>query len=337
MALYSLRSLLPTLFSFAISPISPLDSSMNYHTYRLSDEEIERSIYRDFLRKMEYCKPDLHDAEKTLEQALRSEMYSRKMQCPQLEKTVHLAARLVELAYPDCTFEEQKVIALVNWFVIYLDDVDSEPCAAFVPRLLRGQKQLDPVLDAFADVLNSMHDYYDSLAANQIVTSILNFINLTPVESQIAAGTFTVPSRSRRFPGFLRDRSGLGVPFALFAFPKSQGLDTAAYLRALPDMDFWICAANDLLSYHKEMLAGETNNYVSSRALVEKKTPLRVLVELERELEESRNVIHATLSSHPAAIKAWRAFEVGGVAWHLEQKRYKLKDLALDQHVTARR
>lgn len=104
------------------------------------------------------------------------------------------------------------------------------------------------MLDAFADVLDSLHEHYDPLAANQIVTSLLNFINLTPIESQIAQGSFTVPARSRRFPGFLRDRSGLGVPFALFAFPGSLGLDASAYLRALPDMDFWICAANDLLS-----------------------------------------------------------------------------------------
>lgn len=61
------------------------------------------------------------------------------------------------------------------------------------------------------------------------------------------------------------------------------------------------------------MLAGEKNNYVSSRAFVEGKTPLRVVADLERELEESRNVIYATLGPHPAAVSAWRAFEIGGV------------------------
>jgi hypothetical protein len=65
--------------------------------------------------------------------------------------------------------------------------------------------------------------------------------------------------------------------------------------------------------YHKESLAGEKNNYVTNRAFVEGKTPLQVLAELKRELEESRKIIYATLSSSPSAVRAWRAFEIGGV------------------------
>jgi hypothetical protein len=113
---------------------------------------------------------------------------------------------------------------------------------------MRGEEQLDPVLDAFTSLLHSLYDYYDPLSANQIVTSILGFISSTSIESQIAQGTFTVPPGATRFPFFLRDRSGLGVPFALLSFPKSLGLDTSMYMRALPDMNFWICATNDLLS-----------------------------------------------------------------------------------------
>lgn len=125
---FSGRGILPLRFIYIYSI-----SHLSTHRTPLVDAETERSIYQDFLGKMEYHKPELSDADQSLEDALRSEMHTRKMQCPQLERTVHLAARLVEvctftivsiynftdeslqLAYPNCTFEQKKIIALINW------------------------------------------------------------------------------------------------------------------------------------------------------------------------------------------------------------------------------
>ncbi|KAG6895747.1 hypothetical protein C0992_012865 [Termitomyces sp. T32_za158] len=78
-------------------------------------------------------------------------------------------------------------------------------------------------------------------------------------------------------------------------------------------MDFWITAVNDILSYHKESVAGETTNYISNRANVEAKAPLEVTSDIRKEVLRSRTSIYATLS-HAAgekAVEIWRTWEYG--------------------------
>jgi hypothetical protein len=63
----------------------------------ISDEENKFSIYRDFLANIRYQKPNLSSTNEALEAAMRDEMYTRKMECPQLKRTLHLAASLIEV------------------------------------------------------------------------------------------------------------------------------------------------------------------------------------------------------------------------------------------------
>lgn len=65
--------------------------------------------------------------------------------------------------------------------------------------------------------------------------------------------------------------------------------------------------------FHKEELAGETNNYIHNRARVEGKTPLKVFYEVVMELHESRKTIYAGLSHNQQAIDMWVSFEQGYV------------------------
>jgi hypothetical protein len=135
-------------------------------------------------------------------------------------------------------------------YLIYIDDTSVEnkdPATAFVYRYLRGQPQLDPVFDALADLLLSLFDTYDSPTANNIVTSLLAFLTANTVESQMHED-LVIPCGAIRFPWFLRDRSGAGIAYALFPYHKALGLASKDYMGALPDMNFWIYAVNDLLS-----------------------------------------------------------------------------------------
>jgi hypothetical protein len=57
----------------------------------------EASILKRFLHGMGYYPPNISGTNERLEAAMRTEMQERKIQCPQLEKTLHLAANLIEV------------------------------------------------------------------------------------------------------------------------------------------------------------------------------------------------------------------------------------------------
>jgi len=286
-------------------------------------------IIRDLLKRTSDTL-NINGTNEELEAAMRAETQARGIQSPWLEKNVHLAANLIELAFHECTFEEKRNIAIFNWCIIYIDDASTKnvaPFAAFQQRFLRGLPQLDPVLDMFASILVAMCDQYETLSANFILSATFEFINATCVEPAIEA--LPILPGAVRFPSFLRDRTGLGVPYALMAFPNSRPLGFVTCFQTLPDMNFWIAAINDILSFYKERLAGETVNYIFNRAHVENKAPLQVLSDMRDELvEASNNVVAAlTKSGAPGAAEVWKSFERGVIAWHLGQDRYKLKDL----------
>jgi hypothetical protein len=48
---------------------------------------------------MGYYTPNIPGTNEKLETAMRAEMVEREIQCPQLERTLHLAANLIEVSY----------------------------------------------------------------------------------------------------------------------------------------------------------------------------------------------------------------------------------------------
>ena len=133
---------------------------------------------------------------------------------------------------------------------MYLDDVipkNPAPYMDFHRRYILGLPQLDPVLDTFAETFTSMYEIYDPLFANFIISSALEYITVSCVESDIE--TFTPVHLPARFPWFLRSRTGVAISFALIMFPKSGNHDFSACLRALPDMEYTISVTNDFFSY----------------------------------------------------------------------------------------
>ncbi|KAF8584202.1 terpenoid synthase [Ramaria rubella] len=290
----------------------------------------ETSILNSFLSEMAHETMSLDFTNKQLEVAMRAEMDTRNLRCEQLERTLHLAASLIEIAYHDCNFAEKKNMALFNWFLIYADDMaprDPSTFGVFEQRFLRGQPQLNPVLDALVEVLLRTWELYDPFCANYIVLSAIEFFTATCLEPELE--TLPLIQGAHRFPWFIRSGSGIATAFGCMMFTKSNKIDIMKYVRVIPDMNFWIAVTNDVLSFHKEELAGETGNYIHNRAYVDNKAPVKVLADMVEELRVSRNAIHVALASSPEALKTWIVFERGYVAWHVGQDRYKLRDLGL--------
>ncbi|KAG6899725.1 hypothetical protein C0993_007532 [Termitomyces sp. T159_Od127] len=190
--------------------------------------------------------------------------------------------------------------------------LSTEQANEIVPlHLTASLVELDPLLDGLASCLLAMFDHYPVFFANSIINSILDSIVGTCTEPSIKIQS---QSTSTLFPLFLRQRNGAGLAYALMMFPNSlQPVSYAVCFQVLADMDFWIASVNDILSYHKESAAGETNNYISNRANVEGKAPLTVASDIRKEVQRSRHYIYMTLSATAGqeAVKIWRIWERG--------------------------
>jgi len=57
----------------------------------------EASVLKRFLHGMGYYAPNIPGTNEKLEAVMRAEMHKHNIQCPQLERTLHLAANLVEV------------------------------------------------------------------------------------------------------------------------------------------------------------------------------------------------------------------------------------------------
>ncbi|KAF7343863.1 Terpenoid synthase [Mycena sanguinolenta] len=68
-------------------------------------------------------------------------------------------------------------------------------------------------------------------------------------------------------PPYLRLKSGVAEAYAagIFKATESQSLPLQKYIKAIPDLAFYINVINDILSFHKEEIAGETYNLIHLR------------------------------------------------------------------------
>lgn len=58
-------------------------------------------VVKNFLNNLAIEPPGFPMTNQALEEAMRMEMVTRNLQCPQLERTLHPAASLVEVGVPD--------------------------------------------------------------------------------------------------------------------------------------------------------------------------------------------------------------------------------------------
>ena len=83
---------------------------------------------------------------------------------------------------------------------------------------------------------------------------------------------------------------------------------------------------SDVLSFYKEELAGERDNYVHDRALVTNKSITTVLTELVDEIVQSIERARSILKGEKEK-EAWERLLSGYVAYHYTTPRYRLAEL----------
>lgn len=288
-----------------------------------------KSIILDFLFNMGYTRPEFAPATR-LEDDLTTIIYSWKIKGldPRVSAMIPPSAAMGEMSYHNHRYEVKLLISLFTFFMIYIDDRSSRgdpaPYAAFQQNYILSRPQLDPVLDHFAECLGEMWTFYDAFTANAIVTSSLEFVSGCLLENLTT--DMPINPLADRYPYFLRSKTGVAQAYTFMMFPKAQHHTPTAFIQAAPAISYWIDITNDILSFHKEELAGETGNYVHLRAAVVHRKPIEVVGNLVEEALRATESIESTLDG--AALDAWRTFKEGYVTFHISQERYRLSEIA---------
>ena len=84
--------------------------------------------------------------------------------------------------------------------------------------------------------------------------------------------------------------------------------------------------SSDILSFYKEELAGEKDNYIHERALATGRPTSIVLQEL---IDETISAVQRVryLLRDADALAAWENFAAGYIRVHTDNPRYRLKDI----------
>ncbi|KAG6826434.1 hypothetical protein H0H93_016505, partial [Arthromyces matolae] len=213
-----------------------------------------------------------------LEHAMMAELGTRNIVSEELNRLLRMTSTFVELKLETALVSrlymggenqsrvvhmKQTAQMIINRVMFYADDLspwNPQPLLEFQSRFFRGQTQLDPILDMLADVLHKMHDQYPPFSIHFFITATFEYLTINCVEPHLEALNASVSETEpnmpvmkpmanlRRFAGFLRDKSGLGVGTTLAAYPHSRKVDFTTLIQTLPDMGFWITACNDAFS-----------------------------------------------------------------------------------------
>ncbi|KAF8803257.1 terpenoid synthase [Phlegmacium glaucopus] len=225
------------------------------------------------------------------------------------------------------TRSTQVFITIYTAFVTWVDDTYTEHVRGidtFNERFVTGQQQANDVLDGLARLLREINLHYYGTQANLILTSALNFI--TSIILEFETKGLTVSPHAKSYTTFLRVMSGVCEAYSIFTFPPEVPMKY--YVQAVPELCLIINYFNDVLSFYKEELAGESGNYISNEANQrgEEKTPVFRVLAHDVSLCVSR--VANILEGSGEARAAFQCFMGGYVSFHTSfDSRYHLDDL----------
>ena len=84
-----------------------------------------------------------------------------------------------------------------------------------------------------------------------------------------------------------------------------------------------------MLSFYKEVLADDTQNYITERARLECTSVWEVYTQLVTETVQSANRVRGALRNDKAR-QAWDSYTRGYIDFHFQDPRYRLHELSLD-------
>ncbi|KAJ3559858.1 hypothetical protein NM688_g80 [Phlebia brevispora] len=305
-----------SIFTRHLSHITPLGSRFFFCHYE-PVAAISRRVVTEFFDKTGISiRSWQRDPSNATEQRVREKVASWDLgdiAPDRRDRHVVTSINMATTAFGHTHSDVQVHIALFTVLALCIDDLEIKSGALeeFIPRLHTGTRQLHPVLDYLVDNLHHLPDYYPPYAACAIFAGTIQFINSTIFDKE--SENMALTAESLPYVLYKRARNSLGEVYGFF-------VDTMTYLNY----------ANDILSFYKEELAGETGNFVHDRAKVTGKTIPTVLSELLQEVVESVNRARVLLQGEKEK-EAWEQFIAGYVAFHFHSPRYRLVELTGSQ------
>ncbi|KAI0770506.1 terpenoid synthase [Fomes fomentarius] len=236
---------------------------------------------------------------------------------------------VAECAYPHTSYEHQLLIALYTAYLTYADDVGQhnvEAVGQFVRRFTQKAPQLDPAFDRLTALLGTMYGFYPYTSGDGIINNTLD--SLTGMYIELTTQGGVIAPAAARYPYYLRLKTGIASAYAHFNFTRDWAVGAGmSYLQMLPDLELIIVGVNDILSFYKETLAGETDNYVHMRAVAERKPPIKVLRQLADEVLDSVSRLEELAAAQSGLDRIFRSFLMGYIEFHFNARRYHMEDL----------
>ncbi|KAF9061711.1 terpenoid synthase [Rhodocollybia butyracea] len=310
-----------------------------------------------------------------------------------LDAVAKMSLDLPYKAYPYADTEVIAVIGKLTALVLYIDDsletadgIVYDEIGSFAYHVFMGKPQPFGILNLYHVCIKELLHLFegDTALRGLAVWGWINYIDGCLLEKRLLttdtdnlskrrcngisnAAQETSPKAGINFPLWMRNKTAIGESFIapIFHSTEEQGLPLSRYLRALPDISYFIGVMNDILSFHKEELAGEsvnmihlqTHSFKESRgsgpsgewtaldtfnhlcnevrdAIYRINEILRVQ-DCEKIVRDGSNGKSMGLSEVDVAIALrWRKFKDGYISWHLETPRYKLDFIRPEQFQT---
>ncbi|KAM5534650.1 hypothetical protein V8D89_011662 [Ganoderma adspersum] len=328
------ESVISSGYSSDLSTLSSASSSENsdFHSNpsHVRDAEL-REIVHGFLSRSDYRSPNTpHDSNLRAKVAAEIDGWSLDINPAMISKMVETSCWYTETAFAHISPEHRYYIALYTACMLYGEDVgnqDPDAVSQFARRLVRGEPQVHPIFDRLASLLKEAHVYWTDVGADAIITGTIDALSATFIE--FATSDMAIAPSATRYPYYLRTRAGGGPQYTHFVFMRSWRETAESYLQILPDIEHWTLGTNDILSFYKEELAGETNNYVHLRAAAEQIPPLEVLHQLTEEVLDSAKRIEKIIGQDDELAALWHRYLQSYLEFSVRTPRYRLAELGV--------
>jgi len=296
----------------------------SYEEQGSSTAQIARVAISGFIERLNIVVPPF-ERDLKLEKCVDEIMLS--WNCPPCPRPyVATAIDITVMAYKHVKDSHTKaLIAIFTALAITLDAPDILDCLAsddFSDDVATGRiHEENGYLAEYVRSLAGMWKHFPRFSASAIAASGLNFVNACILEN-----TYHDPVVSANFVEYRRLKSGLSDAYGHFIWDAAQFPDEKEYIQAIPDAGAYCNYTNDIMSFYKEELSGETGTYVQDRALVTGKSSLAALHDLIEDTVAGVERVRAILGEGRAR-DAWEGFVAGYISFHIYSPRYRLTEI----------
>ncbi|CAK5284300.1 unnamed protein product, partial [Mycena citricolor] len=308
----------------------PCDESEDHGSVSVS---AYTSFVQNFLAKAGFRLPDNQDDPEFNREVISS--------CLALglppERTKALAGVGIDAAkwfYPDHSRKLQLLIAKFTGMTTMIDDLGilfPDALANYRTRLLNGQPQDTPILQALLEIIRELDSYFGTFDVDMILKVTLEFLSANLIEFKRQADLRPTVN-SPGYTTYFRLKSGVAEAFACFIFPldRSAASPTAhsvAHLPMIPDLVTFMNEANDILSFYKESLVGtERDNAIHMHARLHGLSLSGALEVYEKSVLGCMSRLRG-FSVAEGVESQVEQFLQGYFAFHMMCPRYRLKEL----------